>query len=261
MNIEFYTKVVATLTDELRSIAQSLHDVHGKTDHTTKDHLYDLVTESDVAVENRLTALLQKLDPKTPVVGEEAGGDASVEKYWLIDPIDGTIHFVRGIPFCTAMMVLIINKQPVVSIIYNYSTDECYSAIRGHGAFVNGEPLHTSTRPSEQAMILTEINHKSDSNNAIYRDLAMRFKLLNTVSAGYEFSLVASGKAEARISLDPYGKMYDFAPGALLIQEAGGIVRNFQGEDYSVDDSDFIAAGSVEVYQALLDLVKIHKEI
>lgn len=246
-----YRDIIHALEAVLREIGEDIRRAHGNTDHSLKAHAYDVLTESDVAVERRLKAVLAQIDPNTPVFGEETGGDTSSSRYWMIDPIDGTIHFVRGMPFFTAMLVLIVDHKPAVSIIYDYTKDDFYWAVRGEGAFVNDQPIRVSARPVDHAVILAEINRKKSENSALYARYAGTYKMMELVCAGYEFVLVATGKVEGRVAYEPFGKPFDFAPGALLVQEAGGVVRNFDGREYTVEDSNFIAAASEEVYQAL----------
>ncbi|MBI4592373.1 inositol monophosphatase family protein [Candidatus Uhrbacteria bacterium] len=107
---------------------------------------HDLVTELDVAVEEYLRAELEKLYPEVLFVGEETGGDRSAPRKWLCDPIDGTVHFIRGNPFCTTMLALIEDGQVNMSFIYDFVGDVMYHAVRGQGAHRNGELIHVSTR-------------------------------------------------------------------------------------------------------------------
>ena len=255
-DIQKYTNIIDSLGDELRGLSDSVVGSSGTIGHTKKLNPYDLLTELDVAVEDHITARLRSLDPNTPVVGEEMGGDRDSDKYWLVDPIDGTIHFVRGNPFYCFMIALIVDKEPVVSLIYNFSNKDLFHAIKGHGAYHNGTIILVSERPVREAIIQTEINLHNTPNTRLQQLLSTKFRLLSLFCPGYEFSMIAAGKAEGRICIDPFGKDYDFAPGVLLVQEAGGVARNLSGNDYRTTDSDLIVASSEEVYQALLADVK-----
>jgi len=108
----------------------------------------------------------------------------------------------------------------------------------------------------DYSVVLLEISRKGSANNALYSSYAGKYKTMDMICAGYEFLLVATGKVEARIAYEPFGKPFDFAPGALLIQEAGGVVRNFDGQDYTVRDVNFIAAASEELYEVLRNAPK-----
>lgn len=253
--IKKYSEIIEILGKELRDLSDAIVSKSGAISHTKKLHAYDLLTELDVTVEDRITATLRNLDPDTPVVGEERGGDRTNSRHWLIDPIDGTIHFVRGNPFYCFMVALIENHEPIVSLIYNYETGELFHAIKGHGAYRNGAVLKVSERPPQEAIVVTEINLKQNHNVVLQQLLTIKYRLLCVFSPGYEFSMIAAGKAEARMCIDPFGKDYDFAPGSLLVREAGGVAKNLHGEDYRTIDTDLIVASSEEIYQALLQEV------
>jgi myo-inositol-1(or 4)-monophosphatase len=96
------------------------------------------VTELDRSTEQFLAERLHKLYPEIEFFGEESGGNDKASQFWLVDPIDGTGNFIRGLPFCTTMIALIQEGQPVFSVIYNFMTKEIYSAEKGKGATLNG---------------------------------------------------------------------------------------------------------------------------
>ena len=250
-----YSQLISTLEKDIRRLGTYVASLVGDVEHSQKTHAYDLLTTIDAEVEDALKARLAILDPDTPVVGEETGGDRSVSRYWLIDPIDGTIHFVRGNHFCTIMLALIENGIPTASIIYNITTQEFYSAIKGQGSYKNGVRISTSTREINQAVILMEINIRKPGNLQKFYNLATNTKWMNLICAGYEFAMIADGRAEARICIDPYGNDYDFAAGSLLVQEAGGVVKTFDGDEYDVTKKDFVVASSSKVYYDILTII------
>lgn len=237
-----------------------LEKLHGKTSFMNKTNAYDVVTQSDILVEETLKNALASVYPDIPFVGEETGGDYTNEEFWLVDPIDGTIHFTRGLPFTTIMVSLIQNNKPVVGTIYNFMNHEFFAAYKGGGATLNGKPIHTSKRSVDEALILAEINLSVANNPTVLKHLDERFKIINTCSAGFEFSLVAQGTVEARIAKDPYGKAYDFAAGALIVTEAGGIVRELSGGDFTINSRDFVAASSEKLFQEITRLINKPKE-
>ncbi|MGI0134021.1 MAG: inositol monophosphatase family protein [Candidatus Micrarchaeaceae archaeon] len=251
-----YSGILKLIESELRALRGTIVDRSGSAHHIKKLNPYDLLTELDVAIEDKITSKLYSLTLDVPIVGEERGGDRSARRHWLIDPIDGTIHFVRGNPFYCFMIALIVDGTPVVSMIYNFATDDSFHAIKGGGAYLNGSVLRVSPRPTREAVIHTEVNLHSSENLVLQKLLFEQFRLVSLFCPGYEFSMIAAGRAEGRICIDPFGKDYDFAPGALLVQEAGGVAKNLFGDDYRTSDSDIIVASSMEVYDALLSNVQ-----
>ncbi len=202
---------------------------------------HNVVTELDRKVETYLAEEFKKIDPSIEFAGEEFGGSRDAKKLWLVDPIDGTMHFVRGTPFCTTMVALIQDGQVIFSAIYDFVNDIMYHAEKGVGAFKNGEKISVSSRPVNQSVVALETNQTKPQNVEIRNKVRAKSLLLQTISSGYEFVLVATGKIEARICFDPFGKDYDFAPGSLLVSEAGGIVANIGSTSYDYKNTNLIA--------------------
>lgn len=216
------------------------------------DQGHDLVTELDVSVENYLRTKLEALYPDVPFVGEETGGDRGAPRKWLCDPIDGTVHFIRGNPFCTTMLALIEDGQVNMSFIYDFVGDVMYHAVRGGGAYRNGEPIHVSNRSLKGSYMGWETHIDKTENLKMHLTLASKSSFFKSICAGTEFAMVAMGKLEGRLCFDPYGKDYDFAPGSLLVSEAGGVVANLGSSDYDYTNLNFIAANPV-VYKELTE--------
>jgi myo-inositol-1(or 4)-monophosphatase len=210
------------------------------------------VTEIDIEVEKRMSQMLAQEFPEISFVGEESGGDRTAEKFWLMDPIDGTLHYARGMPFCTSMLALIDRDEVVFSIIYDFIRDEMYWAERGGGAWRNDARLSVSTRGLKEGLMGWETMRKEELD--AQRDFALREKtsFFKCVVAGWEYAMVASGKLEGRICFNPWGNDYDYAPGSLLVSEAGGVVANIGSSQYDYRNLNFIASNQV-VFSELTD--------
>lgn len=212
-----------------------------------------IVTRIDQEVENFLAREFKKVRPDITYVGEEFGGDRTAKKYWLVDPVDGTGHYVRGIPYSTTMVSLIENGEVAFGAIYDFVNDILYHATKGQGAYANDEQINVSTRPVNHSYLAYETNLKK-SELAINKYLSFRsvFTHMHHVCAGYEHVLVATGKIEGRIAYEAYGQDYDFAPGCLLIKEAGGIVTNIGSRYYDFKNTSYLAT-TPEVYRTLTE--------
>lgn len=232
------------IEDILRRVGKELKKQCGNIAYEEKsDAPADVVTELDRWAEKEIFSELKKIDSSVECVGEEFGGDRTAEKFWLLDPIDGTAHFVRGTHMCSTMLAKIEHGEVVESYIYLFMLDEMYSARKGEGACMNGKKIQVSNRGIKEAYFGLETRIEDKQNRQIYDYVMQTCGVpLRTMTAGYEFALLASGKIDARIQVDPYGKDYDFAPGALLVKEAGGAVRNLGGEAYDYTNTSFIAA-------------------
>lgn len=211
----------------------------------------DVVTALDTKVEQFLLDRLKRAYPSIGFIGEELGVKEEAEKKWLVDPIDGTSHFVRGIPFCTTMIALIDKGEVEFSIIYDFVRKDLYVAEKNKGAQLNGKPIWVSDRSLKEAYIAVETNLDYEKNLTQLKLLREKCIILTTINCGFEFGLVASGKLDGRICIDPYGEDWDFAAGALLVSEAGGVVANIGKKTYDYRNHNFLATNKV-VYEELI---------
>lgn len=237
-----------TFTEKVLAIIRGTREItlphYGKVEIIAQkdESPHNVVTRLDQEVETYLKTEFYKLDPSIEFAGEEFGGSRDRKKLWLVDPIDGMMYYVRGIPFCTTMVALIEDEQVIFSAIYDFINDVMYHAEKGRGAFENGTKIEVSGRDIKSSVVALETNLAKPANVEIRNKVRSKSMLLQTISAGYEFVLVATGKIEARICVDPFGKDYDFAPGSLLVTEAGGFVTNIGSTAYNYRNTNLIAA-------------------
>lgn len=218
--------------------------------HHKNNNPHDIVTDLDGEIEEFLRVKFTAIDPETVFVGEEGGGDRSADSFWLVDPIDGTSHYVRGLPFCTTMVARIENGSVVFGAIYDFVNDVLYHAELGKGAYADATPIFVSERRLDEAKIGYESRLENENNVRKYLQVRKHVRTIQLMCSGYEHVLVATGKIEGRAGYKQYGHDYDYAPGALLIQEAGGIVTNIGTTTYDFRDTDYIATNKA-VYEAL----------
>lgn len=208
------------------------------------------LTQLDLDTEKFLTDGLATFFPEIGFHGEEFGEQGNKKNFWTLDPIDGTSHFVRGLPFCTIMIGLIKDGIVEFGIIYDFIQKDFYWAEKGHGAFKNRESIHVSSRPMNRAYLSFETNFEVDGTLELYQKVSQASTNFHSVNAGWEFAQIASGKLDGRILYHPYCSLWDVAPGSLLVAEAGGKVANIGKESYDVFNRDFMAVNP-QVYEFL----------
>ncbi len=218
----------------------------------------DILTVLDQKVERFLKEKLAEIYPDIQFVGEEDGGNREAERFWLIDPIDGTGHYMRGLPFCTVMLALIEKGVVTFSVVYDFLNDDIYWAEKGKGAYKNDTPIHVSDRDFSDSYICSESRLYKKYNQEFFGEIVKNTPYFASIDAGWEFAMVASGKLDARIQFDPWGYDFDFAPGSLLVAEAGGVVKNIGSEGFDYKNLDFIAA-SPKAYEGLKNIFKDYK--
>ncbi len=216
-----------------------MHD-YGSAEFSRKSD-YSHLTQLDILVERTLRkALAQVYDEQAlGFEGEETGAHGNHETYWLVDPIDGTVPFIRGLPFCTNMAALIHNGETRAAVIYDFVADAMYTATKGGGASKNNQPIHVSSRPIEDAMVTIESPRFAEVRTHL--KVAGIKSITPVVASGHGFIMTAEGKLEGRLQYRGYGKVHDYAPGALLVAEAGGELVTLAGEVYDTSCRDFAA--------------------
>ena len=212
-------------------MVREAHDVEQVT--SEKTGAADLVTKYDIAVQGFLKRELLALLPEADFFGEE-GDHAALTRPWtfIVDPIDGTTNFVRGIAFTNISVALALDGQVEYAVIYAPLLDELFSAQRGCGAFCNGLPIHVSARDMDHAVFLcgSTIYDRSltDRHFSLLRQLYDRgLDYRRFGSAALDLCQVAIGRVELfyECRLSPW----DFAAGSLIAAEAGGIVTTLDG--------------------------------
>jgi len=210
----------------------------------------DLVTQYDVAIEERLIKRLGELFPKYQVVGEESGdAEKRPQKAIYLDPIDGTTNFVHTIPFCAISLGVWEENTPIAAAVYNPVLDELFVAQKGAGAFLNGQQLAVSdTADLQQSLLATGFPYTKVNKGRDYRWVlqSMANLLPHTQdirrlgSAALDLCYVARGIYDGFYECNL--KPWDVAAGILLVEEAGGRVSDWRGEPYRLGDPVIVAS-------------------
>jgi len=158
-----------------------------------------------------------------PILGEEYGGDIGDKKYWVIDPIDGTANYFRGLDECCVSIALMENDEALIGVIYNFNNNQMYTAIKDQGAFLNNSKISVSDITSrDKASITTGFpaSETIESSMNFLEDLKGWKKVRMFGSAALSCAYVASGKCDYYAEKGVY--LWDIAAGICLVKEAGG---------------------------------------
>ena len=188
-----------------------------------KEEGRDIKLIIDQDTEKLIRSSLQKTG--IPILGEEYGGEISEEKYWVIDPIDGTANYFRGLDECCVSIALMEGNQALIGVIYNFNNDQMYTAIKGHGAFLNNEKISVSDIASKSKASITTgfpASETIESSVNFLEDLKGWKKVRMFGSAALSCAYVASGKCDYYAEKGVY--LWDIAAGICLVKEAGGCV-------------------------------------
>ena len=208
----------------------------------------DLVTEVDHRSEAYLLGEIQRRFPDHAVVAEESGGLEGEENcQWYVDPLDGTVNFAHGLGIFSISLAYAQEGHMHLAVVYDPVQDELFSAEKGRGAWLNGEPIKVSaTDTLDDSLLVTGFSYDIRTNPENNLDHYAHFMLISQGvrrlgSAALDLCYVAAGRLdgfwELRLS------SWDVAAGALIVQEAGGKVTNVSGGvDYLTTPLSILAA-------------------
>lgn len=190
-----------------------------------------LVSAADRECERLIAAALEEAFPEDGLIGEEGALKASRSgRRWIIDPIDGTLDYLRCIPTWSVLIALEDAGGAACGVCYLVEREEMYSAARGAGAYVNGRRLRASavTEPG-QALLCVNALHQIQRLAWAGRllELMSRYFAVRSFGGCQDAMLVASGRADAWI--EPYAREWDLAPLKIIAEEAGAVFFNFDG--------------------------------
>ena len=193
----------------------------------------DVVSQADREAEASIRAELASRFPEHGFLGEEGGASGDAEQRWIVDPLDGTLNFVQGFPHWCVSVALWDAEGPVVGCVLDPLRGDCFLAIRGQGATWNGRPMRVSLQPGlDGAFLATGFAYQLGDrwprfHAALGRVFPRAKGIRRAGSAALDLAHVACGIFDGYFELGL--KPWDLAAGALLVQEAGGLITDWSG--------------------------------
>ncbi len=218
----------------------------------------DFVSEVDKLAEAEIIKELRRAYPDHAILAEESGAIGKGPLTWVIDPLDGTHNYLRGIPHFSVSIALLDKGVPVHAVVFDPLRDELYTASKGDGAYINDRRMRVSKRENlGGAMIATGFPYRQREHLVPQLDMTRAIlgqaeDIRRSGSAALDLAYVAAGRYDGyfEIGLKPW----DLAAGVLLVHEAGGRYCDFAGRD-GIPASGNIVAGNLNVTKALLDAI------
>ena len=208
----------------------------------------NIVTSSDIAVQEFLVGKLSEIVPGAGFFCEEEDlNDVSHEYVWIIDPIDGTANYARGIDHCSISVALAKGGEVIAGVVFSPWRNELFHAEKGTGAFLNGKPIRVSGKPFKDGLMCTAMStyrkeYAKVCSDIIF-DVFMRCNDLRRFgSAALELCLMAAGQIDLyfEMRLQPW----DYAAASLILSEAGGASCGFDGEPLSLTKQSLVLAAN-----------------
>lgn len=224
----------------------------------------DFVTDFDLAVQNFLKERLLLLCPDIGFLAEEEpeGALSANRPFWVLDPIDGTMNFIRRLGLSAISLALVENGETVLGVVYNPFSDELFSAERGKGAFLNGEPIHVSEKAELSdalAAVGTSPYYKPKTAECfeIYREFFLRCVDIRRLgSAALDICYVAAGRFD--LYYEYILSIWDYAAARLILTEAGGSITDIEGRTTSTERKSPIIASNGILHSAVLNIIRSH---
>lgn len=218
------------------------HQLTGKGDR-------DYATEADYEIERVVRKQLAEATPDIGFLGEEEGHTGNTERYWCLDPIDGTVNYSKGLPLCGISLALVEDDQPNVGVIDLPFLGNRYAATIGQGAFRDGQQVHVGSESRLHDAVVSfgdfAVGNNADFRNELRRNLfdylaanALRVRMLG--SAVVDLAWVADGKTDIAVIVG--GDIWDTAAGIAIVREAGANVKTAElaGQSVTIAANDLL---------------------
>lgn len=225
----------------------------------------DIVTEADIEAENKIISIIKKSFPSHSILAEESGRIKQKSDFlWVIDPLDGTVNFARGIPLFGVSIALQYKEEIILGAIFVPKAKELFFAEKGKGAYLNGKKIRVSNviDMSRAMYYFNDFNVGIEKENDFLNEQklkltqkfsgkVLRFRCLG--SAVIELASLACGRIDA-YSMIKFG-YWDIAAGKIIIEEAGGKMTDFNGKPVNIDCKNILASNG-KLHNAILQYLK-----
>jgi len=221
----------------------------------------DLVTQADLASQEVVRQTVLAAFPDHCLLGEETEpnqGTADRAEYrWIVDPLDGTTNYVHGVPHYCVSLALERHGRLLVGAVYDPILGECFTAIDGRGAWLNGQPIHASgvSALSEAlAAVGFPPNVQPDAPDLrLFLEMLPRCQAIRrTGSSALNLCYLAAGRFDLYWSYST--RIWDVAAGVLIVREAGGCATSPDGGEFSLEEAHFLAAATPELHARLREV-------
>jgi myo-inositol-1(or 4)-monophosphatase len=221
----------------------------------------DPVTDADYASQEAIRRIVLGRFPNHAFIGEEQpGGVLPAQDYcWVVDPLDGTMNYVHGVPHYCVSVALVKGDEILAGAIYDPRADECFRAARGEGAWLNGQRIKTSgaERLGDALAVASFSTTVSATSPEIKQFIAAVMNcqgIRRTGSAALNLSYVASGRFDAFWALST--QSWDVAAGVLIVEEAGGVVTDIDGKPFTLKKPHPVASASRPLQEAFCHMLR-----
>lgn len=240
-------KCLLCLLEEWRPVLLASHGVQ-KYDFKSDN---SVVTNLDRQLETAIKNALKTLGGDIGFVGEEHDREGNRDTFWLIDPIDGTEQYIRGMTGCRTLLALIDKGEPIYAFAYRFTTNDHYTAIKNKGAYKNGKQISRVNRSLDRSWIEVATDYSDKKSLSAIGRLAEK---VHSIVYTKEFLSVVEGAIDGYVVMGHKGKEWDYAPRALMLSESGLKVTNLGKETYNYKNLSMVATNP-DVHEQIQSLL------
>lgn len=212
-----------------------------------------VVTIADKETEKVIINFIASRYKNAAFLGEESGGDIHAESFWIIDPIDGTRSYIHGIETWSILIALAINNKIELGVCYFPLMDVLLYAQRNKGTFVNEKKVSVSKIKNLSDAFVSYGSLRHFKNKSPIIRLSEICESVRSPEATYASYLVSKGSMDAHI--DAYGKLWDFAPFKVIIEEAGGRITRLDGSEWNIEQKDGAITSNGLIHDQILEIM------
>jgi myo-inositol-1(or 4)-monophosphatase len=257
-DLKKYKEVLFEAADEAAKIITSHYNQVFRIGR--KKEYNDLVTEVDHESERKIIEVIHKHFPEHNVLSEECGDLNMTSDYvWIVDPIDGTVNYAHALPIFSVSIGLEINKEVIMGTVYNPILNERFYSEKGKGAYLNDMKISVSkTEKLRDSLLVTGFPYgaKDNAGNCIdhfVNFLKLGLPIRRLGSAAFDLCYVACGRFDGywEVALNPW----DMSAGALILNEAGGKLTRFLGDEFSIYKKQVLATNG-KIHDEMIEVLK-----
>lgn len=252
--------LVETAIFAAREAGRLLREIFGRKREIYFKGAIDLVTDADLEAEELIVETVHSRYPDHTIVSEEREAYVGISPYkWIIDPLDGTTNYAHGLPWFCVSIALTTHEKSIFGVIYHPILEQLFWAKRGAGAYLNGEPIRVSTTGELGNSLLAtgfpyNVHTEPEPVVSYLKNFLVHTRGIRRAgSAALDLCYVACGCFDGfwEIKLKPW----DTAAGALIVEEAGGLVTDFGGRPFSPDMPEILASNG-HIHQQMVDVLQ-----
>lgn len=247
-------------TDAAREAGKILMDNLGNIRSLELKKKNDYVSNVDIEAEDKIKEIILSSFSEHNIIAEESDIQDRKSRYtWFIDPISSTDNYIHSLPHFAISIALQEDKSFVLAVVFDPFTNELFYAEKGKGAYLNNTRITVSSITDiTKAMLCVGINKKGKADmgeGVVYftKFLSIASPLRRIGSTALEMSYIACGRIEAHIN--NHSDVYSIPAGKLILEEAGGIVTNFDNNDWSCDSKNVVASNGT-IHGSLIEILK-----